>query len=43
MTLEEAFRAVTRNAGLSLRMKNAGLIEPGVTANLLGWRFETLD
>ena len=43
MTLEEAFRGVTRNAALSLRLRNEGLIQTGSKVGLLAWNYEKLD
>lgn len=38
LTLEEAFKGVTRNAALSLGRKNVGIIDEGAFADLIFWK-----
>jgi imidazolonepropionase len=43
MTLEEAFKAATRNAALSLNRKNVGLLEEGAQSDLICWNLSNLE
>ena len=42
MTVDEAFKGVTRNAALSLNRKKIGIIEAGAQADLLVWKLDNL-
>ena len=43
LTLEEAFKGVTRNAALSLYRKKIGLIEEGAQADLILWQLNDIS
>jgi len=42
MTVEESFKAVTRNAALSLDRDNVGIIDEGAQADLLVWNLQDI-
>jgi len=42
MTVEEAFKAVTRNAALSLNKTKTGVIEEGAFADLILWNLNDI-
>lgn len=42
MTVEESFKAVTRNAALSLARDNVGIIDEGAQADLLVWNLQDI-
>lgn len=43
VSLENAFKGVTRNAALSLNRKKVGLIEEGAQADLLLWQLNDIS
>jgi imidazolonepropionase-like amidohydrolase len=43
LTLEEAFKGVTRNAALSLGRKNDGIIDEGAFADLIFWKLNGIQ
>jgi imidazolonepropionase len=43
MTVEEALKGVTRNAALSLNLKNVGIIEESAVADLLVWKLDNIN
>ena len=42
LTVEEAFKGVTRNSALALARPNTGIIEVGANADLLAWDLDNI-
>lgn len=43
MTIQEALKAVTRNAALSLSLRNVGIISEGAQADLIAWKLDNIN
>ena len=43
MTVQEALKAVTRNAALSLNLRNVGIICEGAQADLIAWKLDNIS
>ena len=43
MTVQEAFKAVTINAALSLSLKNVGMVDDDAQADLIAWKLDSID
>lgn len=43
MNIQEALKAVTRNAALSLNLRNVGIINEDAQADLIAWKLDNIS